>query len=224
MMRSRSIRHLHLVPLLFSCSCSSLPFSSGRLDGALRDFRSPEPQVRELAEVSLRRMGEDAVPALLQVVRTGTEEEKYRAVRVLGRIGPAAAEAVPDLVGLLTGTELEIPSALASALAGIGAPAEPPVLALLASPDATLRYWGVVALGRMAEPGPAALAGLIRAVGDPESSVSAAADILLVSQGRRAIPALQAAANASPEDDDVRIADILARINRIEPGDDDPAR
>lgn len=188
----------------------------------MRDFRSPEPAVRALAEVSLRRMGEDAVPALREVIRTGTEEERYRAVRILGRIGPAAADAVPDLIGLLTGSSLEIPSALATALAGIGAPAEPAVIPLLGSRDEMVRYWAVVALGRMAEPGSAALAGLITSLKDTEPTVVAAADILLVTQGRRAIPALQAAADATPEDDDVRIADILARINRIEPGDDDP--
>ncbi len=222
---SLSIRNLHLLPLLllFHCSCSSLPLSSNRVDGAIREFDSPEPAVRDLAEVSLRRMGEDAVPALRGIVKAGPEDRRYRAVRILGRMGPAAAEAVPDLVALLTGPDLAIPSALSHALAGIGAVAEPALLPLLGSTDEMLRYWAVVALGRMTDPGPGALAGLIKALDDPDTAVAAVADVLLVTQGRRAVPALQAAAAASPDDDDVRIADILARIQKIEPGvDADP--
>lgn len=217
------IFHLSMLLLVFISSCSSLPFSSGRVAGALRDFHSPDPAVRDLAEVSLRRMGDDAVPPLLELVRRGSEDERYRAVRILGRIGPGAAEAVPDLIALLTGAELEIPSALATALAGIGAPAEPALLPLLGSPDDTVRYWAVVALGRMDSPGPPALAGLIRALDDPSDAVAAAADILLVTQGRRAVPALMAAADTDDDDAGVRLADILARIHRVEPGvDEDP--
>jgi HEAT repeat protein len=202
--------------------CSSLPVAGvGPLRGALRDFRSPEPAKRELAGTTLRRMGEDAVPSLREIVNSGTEDERYRAVRLLGRIGPQAADAVPDLIALLTGKDLAIPSAIAAALAGIGRPAEAPVLNLLVSGDEMLRYWAVAALGRMTDPSDAAIEGLIRMVADPVDVVAAAADIFLVTQGRRAIRQLEAARERSGDDDaGIRLAGILLRIRNAEPDPD----
>jgi HEAT repeat protein len=166
-------------------------------------------------------MGEDAVPSLREIVNTGTEDERYRAVRLLGQIGPPAADAVPDLIALLTGKDLAIPSAISAALAGIGRPAEAPVLHLLMSGDEMLRYWAVAALGRTADPSDAAIEGLIRMVADPVDVVAAAADIFLVTQGRRAIRQLEAAREHSGDDDTgIRLAAILLRIRKAEPDPD----
>ncbi len=46
----------------------------------------------------LVRIGKPAVPGLLEVVQSGRPPARYRAMEVLGRMGPDASEVLPDLV------------------------------------------------------------------------------------------------------------------------------
>jgi hypothetical protein len=69
---------------------------------SLRRLGSEDPRIRLEA---LRRLGDvgsaRAVPEIAGFLLAGGEDEKLAALEALGRIGPAAAGAVPVLVGLL---------------------------------------------------------------------------------------------------------------------------
>ncbi len=68
-----------------------------------------EPSIRYDAMEALRRIGRPAVPELVRSVQAGNG----MAIETLGRIGPAAAEAVPVLNTLVTNRHLAGPTAMA---------------------------------------------------------------------------------------------------------------
>ncbi|MFL5338938.1 MAG: HEAT repeat domain-containing protein [Gemmataceae bacterium] len=75
---------------------------------------------RALAGVALARLGELAVPSLAQSLEHPAAEVRAKAAHVLGKIGPAAAEAKPGLEKLLSDTDPTVHEEAAEALRLIG--------------------------------------------------------------------------------------------------------
>ena len=86
---------------------------------------------------SLSRIGEPAVPALIQSLRSNDPGERVRAAEVLARIGPAAKNAVPFLVQSLRDPDEDVRRLAARALGQIGpaaADAVGPLMNMLKEP------------------------------------------------------------------------------------------
>lgn len=89
----------------------------GPLIAALEDSNE---DVRQAALAVLPKMGEAAVPPLLQAVKGDKAALRLMAVKALGEMGPPAAAAIPELKALLLATDKGTAEPAASALAGIG--------------------------------------------------------------------------------------------------------
>jgi HEAT repeat protein len=91
----------------------------------------------ETAADALGRIGPAAVPDLVRELASSSPERRWRAARVLGRIGPDAAIAVPELVRLLRDPDERVRLAAARTLGQIGpnaASAVPELIQLLDEP------------------------------------------------------------------------------------------
>jgi HEAT repeat protein len=133
------------------------------------------------------------------------------APRALGRIGPAAAPAVPALADALTDPDQAVRLSAASALGWIGpaaAPAVPALIEVLADPDQRVRGIASGALGLI---GPPAVPALANALADPDQQVRAYAALALREIGPAAAPAVPALADALTDPDKgVRASAALA--------------
>ena len=77
----------------------------------------------------LASLGEDAIPSLIRVLRTAPAGERLDpTVLILYDIGPAAAQAIPDLIDLLPGPERAFTGYVLSALGATGDPTALPAL------------------------------------------------------------------------------------------------
>jgi HEAT repeat protein len=87
--------------------------------------------VKETAADALGRIGEPAVPALIQALSHPDPEVREQAGRAISLIGPKAAAAVPELVRLLDDESDSVRRQAARALGQIGAAAKAAVPALI---------------------------------------------------------------------------------------------
>jgi HEAT repeat protein len=99
------------------------------------------PQARASAAEALLVIGptKDDQPALLKVMKDPSSSTKLAAAAAVGRLGAAAAEAVPDLTRFLNDKENEVIAAAADALGRIGPaalPAVPRLKQLRTNPEA----------------------------------------------------------------------------------------
>lgn len=78
---------------------------------------------RAIAGVALMRVGEAAVPSLIQSLTHPAAEVRGKVVHLLGKIGPAAAEACPALQKLQNDSDPTVRAAAAAALDAIAMPA-----------------------------------------------------------------------------------------------------
>ncbi len=179
------IRGLLAVLLLLSSAPSLLAAPPNDLATLVRSLADVEPRVREQAAAEL------------------------------GRLGPAAREAVEPLVAVLGHKDPYMRGAAAVALGRIGEAAVPALIRTLGSGNAELRWSATIALGRVGPPGKRALPELIRLLADPSDHVRQTAAVALGGLG----PGAQAAAPAltrrlSDPDEAVRrsAAQALAQV------------
>lgn len=122
-----------------------------------------EPSIRYDAMEALRRIGRPAVPELVRSVQAGNG----MAIETLGRIGPAAAEAVPVLNTLVTNRHLAGPTAMA--LSRIGAAGVPGLMAGIEKGDSRQRLDYANQLGLVGPPArEAAVPVLLKLLADSE--------------------------------------------------------
>ena len=127
------------------------------------------------------------------------EEDRRKAAEVLGRIGPAAVEAVPALIGTLRDTDSVVCGIAAVALGSIGPPASaavPALIELLRHGTGDASWNAAVALGRMGSVAAAAVPALSEVLRDQSPAVRwiAAEALGRIGPGAvEAVPALLAA-------------------------------
>jgi len=85
----------------------------------------------EISMDALGRIGAPAVPALVEVLRSGDAATRLKVVETLGRMGEDAKEAVPDLIRALDDSDAEVRKAAARTLGRIGPAAKEAVPALV---------------------------------------------------------------------------------------------
>ena len=154
------------------------------LIGKLHD-QSPVPVIRALS-----RYAEKAQPAtseLIKIMQDGSlpEDVRWNAIRTLGKMREAGADAIPELVPLVKDPATRIREHAAEALGDIGPPSRahiPLLVSSLADPDVKVRRDSVRSIGQIGvEPG--SLAGVIAEVEklakDPEEIVRDAAQTTL---------------------------------------------
>lgn len=150
------------VVVLPSCRKTESPPDPGHL---VAELRGPDEGRRGAARLQLITLGEVAVPALLELLRTGAPEERLAAVNTLWGMGARAGAAAADLAALLADPDPRLRVTAAMALEALGPAAVPAVDALVAAlfdPDPTLRQAAVKALGAIGPGARAALPALSR--------------------------------------------------------------
>jgi len=195
------------------------PTSIPALQAALRDS---DWAVRYAAGYALGQIGGEAVPLLLEMLRSADKNARRDAARALGIGGATSADVVPALVNSLADADATVRRESLRSLEHIGSPAAAALINALSSADKRVRAAAALALGtiRALEAVPAltttlhdpdketrresavalglildrqAVEPLINALQDRDKGVrSAAAEALGLLGDRRAIEALQA--------------------------------
>jgi HEAT repeat protein len=153
-----------LLVALPGCRAKENPPEPGQL---VLDLRSQDPEKSGNARLLLITLGEPAVPAVTELLRSGTPAERIVAANVLWGMGARGQSAVPDLVVALDDPDPALRAASAMALENMGAAAEAAVPALakaLGDRDPGVRQAAVKALGAIGPRARAALPALTRAL------------------------------------------------------------
>jgi HEAT repeat protein len=142
----------------------------------------PDAGVRSACLVAVTRIAEPA--AQVEALRRSLAQDSDATVRGvaavrLGKLGPAAAGAVPELADSLDQPDESLTPKAVEALISIGAPAVPALIPRLRSPRTTTRSWAVVALGRIGPDAAAAVQPLETSLNDEDSQVRQLAAIAL---------------------------------------------
>ena len=99
-------------------------------------------------------VGKD-VKELVVTLKSEKVAERAAAARILGELGPAAKDAVPDLLAALGDADKDVRRCAARSLGDIGKASKPAVAALgktLKDADAQVRQASAYALGRIGDP------------------------------------------------------------------------
>jgi len=133
----------------------------------LAELQGGDPQASGQARLKLLKLGEPAVPALAEMLRSGTPAERVTAANTLWGMGRRARAAVPDLAATLADPDAELRVAAAMALENMGdaaAPAVPALTKAITDRDKKVRQAAVKALGAIGPLATAALPVLTRAL------------------------------------------------------------
>ena len=96
----------------------------------VQDLRSPDAEKSGRARLPLITLGEPAVPAVTELLRSGGPAERIAAANILWGMGARGRAAIPDLVSALADPDPALRAASAMALENMGAAAEAAVPAL----------------------------------------------------------------------------------------------
>lgn len=151
-------------------------------------------EVSEAAVRTLHLIGAPAVPAIADALAQGEDTpDKVFLLRILARVGPSAAEALPGLTRALGSQFLQTRIAAAVALTALGplaAPAVPQLVAGLADQYADGRQAVAACLARVGAAAEPAMPALLPLLADRESRVRDAAAAALQRIGPQAVPGL----------------------------------
>lgn len=160
------------VVAIVACSCSALLLPACRskeekpdVGRLLNEMRSGDPKLSGEARLKLLQLGEPAVPALAEMLRSGSAADRVAAANTLWGMGERGRAAVPDLTATLVDPDAELRVAAAMALQNMGASAAPATLELAAAikdSDVRVRQAAAKALGAIGPPAAAALPTLTR--------------------------------------------------------------
>ena len=143
---------------------------------------SAEEVLRLNASLALRGIGAPAVPWLRRLLRASDRAVVIAAVETLGRIGPPARDASPDLQQITASPDAKMRQACSSALVKItGNPAAglPALLQDLRSPDPSLRKDSLAYIGKLQVLGESATPSILPGLTDSDPEVRAAAALTL---------------------------------------------
>lgn len=131
---------------------------------------------------ALARYGADAAPALPKIIvlleHKDDSEIRWNAARTLGKIGPPAKEAMPNLSAALEDSDPLVREHAAEALGDIGPQAKeaiPALVKVLKDPDARVRRDAVRSLGQMGAAAKSALESIRPLLQDKDEKVRKAA-------------------------------------------------
>ncbi|MEK8053102.1 serine hydrolase [Ideonella sp. DXS22W] len=113
----------------------------------------PDPYTRGEAAIALGRIGEPAVPALTQALRSDDARLRTSAAIALGRIGAPAVRALPELTALLSDANAQVRHVAAVTLGGLGTAARsaaPALTRILSDQSEAVRRSAVLALDQVA--------------------------------------------------------------------------
>ena len=133
----------------------------------IADLRGADAAKSGRARLQLITLGEPAVPALAEMLRSGTPAERIAATNVLWGMGARARAAAGELSAALDDADPALRVAAAMALENMGAAAADAVPALakaLDDPEPGVRQAAVKALGAIGPAARAALPALTRAL------------------------------------------------------------
>lgn len=152
----------------------AVPLVLARL--AERETSSSPGESERLVRV-LARVGAAAVPELRAALKHRSAVVRRGATEALGRIGPEAAVALPELIGGFAdraevgagfaGGAMPLRQAAIRAVSRIGKPAVPPLIEALKDAEPLVRAGAAEALGRVGPEAKVAVAPLLRLVDDP---------------------------------------------------------
>ncbi len=123
--------------------------------------------------LALAAIGRPAVEGLRGLLKERKESVRAEVVMAMGRIGPDAAAAVPDLIPLLGDKSERIRREASLTLGRIGPAALEPLIAASNSEDAAIRARAVEALGHLSAPDDRARQAVLRRAHDPAPEVRA---------------------------------------------------
>jgi len=210
--RSPLVSRLLPVAAILFLGCSLLRPREQIISSSIRDLREGTYAEREIAVLRLVKVGEPAVPAIIQVLGEKDDDARYFAVRALGRMGDRGREAIPVLLDMLRDDEMTIPSSTAEAVAGMGEVAIPPLLDAAGDPDDGLRYWAAYALGRTRAHGSGVESALVGMLDDPHPAIRSQVAASLERIGPNAVPVLIAALDSAPPGAVPEITAVLKSI------------
>jgi HEAT repeat protein len=135
--------------------------------GALiADLQSPDQEVSGKANLTLIRVGEPAVPALVELLKSEDARLRARAATTLWGMGSKGRAGVPALALTLADPDLDVRLASAMALESMGPDTKEAMLALvraLKDREGRVRQWAAKALGKIGPAAKDALPALVEA-------------------------------------------------------------
>jgi HEAT repeat protein len=143
------------------------------IEALIKDLQSNDERASQEASEELLKAGTRAIPFLTSLIeksQVASPRTAVAAVDVLGRMGPAAQDAIPALVGLL-GRGGALGPAAVSALARIGEPAVPALVAAASNADSQMRAQAIWVLGQIGKAAEASVPVLLAALNDEDRYV-----------------------------------------------------
>lgn len=148
-----------LALILAAGGCKSKP-KGPDVGDLLSRLKSEDTTVSGEANLALIRVGEPAVPGLVDMLRSGDTRLRKTAATTLWGLGAKGKDAVPALAEMLADPDAELRLAAAMALDNMGpaaADAVPALVKALKDPEGEVRQWSAKALGHI---GPAAASAI----------------------------------------------------------------
>jgi HEAT repeat protein len=194
------------------------PAAQTALVSALKDDSSHVRAVAATAIASIGPIGQDAIPALQDMLST---PECLPALRALARYGADAASAIEKIFVLLKKeSDSEIRWNAARTLGKIGPPAKeaaPQLIAALNDPDALVREHAAESLGDIGPQAQDTIPALVKALHDPDVRVRRDAVRSLGQMGPEAKPAVESVRSLL-QDKDKNVRQAAQRsLQQIEP-------
>jgi HEAT repeat protein len=149
-------------------------------------LKSKHAVVAAQALSEYRGAAAESLPALVELLesKTQTTEARWNAARTIGKIGPAAASAVPVLIAALDDPEWTIREHCSEAIGDFGPGAAPEaipgLIRMLADSVARVRRDAVRSLGQIGRPALESVPEIKKLLSDPEENVRKAARTALV--------------------------------------------
>ncbi len=111
-------------------------FADRRAQDLVDAFREDDDRTAKVAQDALVALGDDAIKPCQKALNDGNFKVRKRAAEVLGRLGPSARRAAPDLVQLVGDAQYDVQAAAENSLQRMGEDAIPALAdALQNSPD-----------------------------------------------------------------------------------------